>query len=391
MADLLNEELRFQARPEILSRRENTTAENQVDTEKDKDARAIALRNIQINKEIKEGKMDTKFYRGMNGYATYIDKTEAEISSSKYTGSLGPLRAPSNIRATCRFDFNPSLCKDWHDAGYCGFGDSCIYLHDRGDYKSGWQLEDEWEKDQKKRAQRALQGLPESSDDEVEDDVPQIEVPKTCPICEKKFKHPIQTRCEHFFCESCALNHYSKNKTCFTCKKPLNGIFNDATKSLLKLKEEAEAAEALRNKNGGKNKKREDRVLGTDLGNGAPGRGQDGESDEDRGEIEDETFKDVVFEGEEAERMINNLNNGRSSMDAIVRDKEELRRTYEAEEREEDDDEVNMEKLAKEFKKKSLKQKGFQRTESDWLLQNLNVCVNVYTKFLFGLIKQTSL
>eukprot|EP01016_Furgasonia_blochmanni_P040312 TRINITY_DN5128_c0_g1_i3.p1 TRINITY_DN5128_c0_g1~~TRINITY_DN5128_c0_g1_i3.p1 ORF type:complete len:345 (+),score=55.93 TRINITY_DN5128_c0_g1_i3:372-1406(+) len=269
--------------------------------------------------------------------------------------------------------------------------DSCIYLHDRGDYKSGWQLEDEWEKDQKKRAQRALQGLPESSDDEVEDDVPQIEVPKTCPICEKKFKHPIQTRCEHFFCESCALNHYSKNKTCFTCKKPLNGIFNDATKSLLKLKEEAEAAEALRNKNGGKNKKREDRVLGTDLGNGAPGRGQDGESDEDRGEIEDETFKDVVFEGEEAERMINNLNNGRSSMDAIVRDKEELRRTYEAEEREEDDDEVNMEKLAKEFKKKSLKQKGFQRTESDWLLQNLNVCVNVYTKFLFGLIKQTSL
>ena len=23
--------------------------------------------------------------------------------------------------------------------------DSCIYLHDRGDYKTGWQLEKEWE------------------------------------------------------------------------------------------------------------------------------------------------------------------------------------------------------------------------------------------------------
>jgi len=36
--------------------------------------------------------------------------------------TLGPIRAPSNIRATVRFDYNPSLCKDWHDTGYCGFG-----------------------------------------------------------------------------------------------------------------------------------------------------------------------------------------------------------------------------------------------------------------------------
>ncbi len=26
--------------------------------------------------------------------------------------------------------------------GYCGFGDSCIYIHDRGDYKTGWELEE---------------------------------------------------------------------------------------------------------------------------------------------------------------------------------------------------------------------------------------------------------
>jgi len=54
---------------------------------------------------------------------------------------MGPIRASSNIRATCRFDFHPSLCKDYHDTGYCVFGDSCLYLHDRGDYKSGWEQE----------------------------------------------------------------------------------------------------------------------------------------------------------------------------------------------------------------------------------------------------------
>jgi len=41
-------------------------------------------------------------------------------------------------------DYNPSLCKDYHDTGYCCFGDSCLYIHDRGDYKSGWELEKEW-------------------------------------------------------------------------------------------------------------------------------------------------------------------------------------------------------------------------------------------------------
>ncbi len=39
------------------------------------------------------------------------------------------------------------LCKDYHDTGYCCFGDSCLYIHDRGDYKSGWELEKEWEKE----------------------------------------------------------------------------------------------------------------------------------------------------------------------------------------------------------------------------------------------------
>lgn len=55
------------------------------------------------------------------------------------------------MRFTSRFDYNPSLCKDYHDTGYCTFGDSCIYGHDRGDYKTGWEIEKEWEEEQKKK------------------------------------------------------------------------------------------------------------------------------------------------------------------------------------------------------------------------------------------------
>lgn len=57
----------------------------------------------------------------------------------------GPARAPVHYRATSRFDYQPDICKDFKDTGYCGYGDACKFLHDRSDYKSGWQLEQQWE------------------------------------------------------------------------------------------------------------------------------------------------------------------------------------------------------------------------------------------------------
>ena len=43
-----------------------------------------------------------------------------------------------------RFDYQPDICKDWKETGYCGFGDACKFMHDRGDYKAGWELERDW-------------------------------------------------------------------------------------------------------------------------------------------------------------------------------------------------------------------------------------------------------
>ena len=64
---------------------------------------------------------------------------------SAQKASTGPQRAPAHLRTTVRWDYAPDICKDFKETGFCGFGDSCKFMHDRGDYKFGWQLEREAE------------------------------------------------------------------------------------------------------------------------------------------------------------------------------------------------------------------------------------------------------
>ena len=35
-------------------------------------------------------------------------------------------------------------------------------------------------------------------------------------------------RCQHYFCEKCALGHYRKSKRCFVCNQQTMGVFNPA-------------------------------------------------------------------------------------------------------------------------------------------------------------------
>lgn len=57
---------------------------------------------------------------------------------------------------TTRTDYHPERCKDYYERGYCGRGDTCIFIHDRGDYKSGNQLDAEYEAAKKKDKMRML-------------------------------------------------------------------------------------------------------------------------------------------------------------------------------------------------------------------------------------------
>lgn len=82
-------------------------------------------------------------YRGMNNYTDYKKgfRREHTIGAEKGGGQHGPLRANVHARVSCRFDYQPDICKDYKETGFCGYGDSCKFVHDRSDYKGGWEIE----------------------------------------------------------------------------------------------------------------------------------------------------------------------------------------------------------------------------------------------------------
>ncbi|CAN0574429.1 unnamed protein product, partial [Ectocarpus sp. 12 AP-2014] len=84
----------------------------EVDTQADRDTRAILEKNIRLNEEGATTDKDG-LYHGMAGYKNHIKKDEAQIGGNKHTGTQGPIRAPTFLRATCRFDYQPDICKDY--------------------------------------------------------------------------------------------------------------------------------------------------------------------------------------------------------------------------------------------------------------------------------------
>ena len=127
------------------------------------------------------------------------------------------------------------MCKDYKQTGFCGFGDSCKFLHAREDYKQGWELDKEWEKvgDKGKRGGKAAKSLAEAEDSE-EEDAALEGIPFACIICKEPYTNPIITKCGHYFCEACALQRYRKNPSCAACGAGTGGVFNGA-KNLKKI------------------------------------------------------------------------------------------------------------------------------------------------------------
>ena len=111
---------------------------------------------------------------------------------------------------------------------------SCKFLHDRGDYKQGWQLDRDWETVTKGKriAGTVVAGANKSKTEEVDEDEEAIleNIPFACVICKGDYKAPIITKCGHYFCESCALARYRKDPNCAACGSGTNGVFNSAKK-----------------------------------------------------------------------------------------------------------------------------------------------------------------
>ena len=103
-------------------RDQGATAELIIDTEKDRDSIALFKKSQEINEEL-SGKADDKKYRGLNNYTQFFKKRDtAQGNAGSGTNSVGPMRASGNIRSTVRWDYQPDICKDYKETGFCGFG-----------------------------------------------------------------------------------------------------------------------------------------------------------------------------------------------------------------------------------------------------------------------------
>lgn len=225
----------FESSSEIQVQNDSrATATLETETDFSRDARAIRERVLKQAEAALKGKNkgegDDKLYKGINAYTDHKAgfRREQTVAGEKAGGSHGPLRASAHIRVSARFDYQPDICKDYKETGYCGYGDSCKFMHDRGDYKSGWQLEKEWDEKEKARKRNLALKQLESDEDAEQSDEDDDSLPFACFICRQPFVDPVVTKCKHYFCEHCALKHHAKNKKCFVCNTPTLGIFNTA-------------------------------------------------------------------------------------------------------------------------------------------------------------------
>uniref|UniRef100_A0A7I4YBR4 Zinc finger domain containing protein n=1 Tax=Haemonchus contortus TaxID=6289 RepID=A0A7I4YBR4_HAECO len=203
---------------------QGATATLEIDTDYAADAQAQFERVQQQLKEglVKDGKT---IYKGQAMYGAKEAKDTVIGNASSGLNRIGPIRAPQFLRQTVRWDYAPDICKDYKETGFCTFGDSCKFLHDRSDYKHGWEIERDY-------ASGRLNKVDETNYEINEDE---DEFPEDCYICGKPFVSPVVTRCKHYFCETCALNAFRKNKRCAVCGENTGGVFNIAKDLIAKL------------------------------------------------------------------------------------------------------------------------------------------------------------
>jgi len=124
---------------------------------------------------------------GVNNYARFIEKRDtAQGNAASGNVRKGPVRAPDNLRVTVRWDYQPDICKDYKETGFCTFGDSCKFLHDRTDYKFGWQIERE--------VAEGRYGKTDNDDNKYEIPDMDDDLPFKCLICRESFVNPVVTK-----------------------------------------------------------------------------------------------------------------------------------------------------------------------------------------------------
>lgn len=164
----------------------------------------------------------------------------ADWENKVYTGlakpanRFGPMRGAAAIRTTVTVDFALDVCEDYRKTGFCGYGDACKFLHDRGETagKGSWLLDREWEETQRKKRLEEAEALAaaELGEGATPPPLPSAgaHAAVTCGICKKSPPDaPVEARCGHVFCERCALGRAAAKggDACPTCGASTGGSF----------------------------------------------------------------------------------------------------------------------------------------------------------------------
>lgn len=163
------------------------------------------------NKEVTHIRDDNEYNISENN----TDESASDTAKLKTVGYIKPV--PKNIKITTITDFQPDVCKDFLQTGYCGYGDTCKFLHIRNELTRTKPIDKEWETvdDGNKPAEETL--------------------PFKCVLCKDDYKSPIKTQCGHLYCKKCFMDRYKKKKLkCFICDKETNGIVVPVLESALK-------------------------------------------------------------------------------------------------------------------------------------------------------------
>ncbi|GAA6047314.1 hypothetical protein JCM3770_001882 [Rhodotorula araucariae] len=228
---------------------------------------------------------DDGLYRGVNKQKNQVPR------------ATGPVKGgPGNVRTITLTDYQPDVCKDYKETGFCGFGDTCKFLHDRGDYLHGWQLDNSFLSNSTATGSfMAKQRARDGGDVESDSDSDNEDLPFACLICRKPFgPEPIVTLCGHYFDSACAIKRYAKTGKCFACGAGTNGVFNRATKLIAKQKEREALNEKARDEEEGDAGDADGGIEIEGLADGGPGdahsrhRQGPAHADEEEEEYEDE-------------------------------------------------------------------------------------------------------
>lgn len=152
------------------------------------------------------------------------DKAEVPPKNLQKINKFQPQRKKVTEAPSACIDYGQDICKDYYETGFCGFGDSCKFIHTRLEQKSTWELEREFIKLQNEK-------LNSTSSVDVDVDVKkEMEskkiVERKCSLCLREPPNIpfLLAPCNHLFCEDCyMMDMDEENISCPDCGFDLTG------------------------------------------------------------------------------------------------------------------------------------------------------------------------